>query len=183
MKTQALLGNALKGFMATKPLDTISVIELTKKCNVDRQTFYYHFRNIYDLLTWVFLNEKIEKPLNNNFEESLLVLLTYIKHNEALIVNTLQSAAKDLVKEFFFNNLYNIYLKYIDEKDEDKVLTSNEVKLIARVYASGVASSLIAWVEGDITYTESEFVIKLSNFFASFPEAALYNKGTNYGRL
>jgi AcrR family transcriptional regulator len=59
MKTKARLGNSLKKFMATMPLDTISVINITKDCKVNRQTFYYHFRNIYDLLTWVFLNEEI----------------------------------------------------------------------------------------------------------------------------
>lgn len=74
MKMKARLGHALKKFMVTEQLDTISVISLTKHCKVNRQTFYYHFRNIYDLLTWVFLNEEIEKATNDELEEGLLIL-------------------------------------------------------------------------------------------------------------
>ena len=77
MKMKDRLGLALKEFMASENLDEISVVSLTNYCNVNRQTFYYHFRNIYDLLTWVFLNEKIEKPSNNELEEGLLIILQY----------------------------------------------------------------------------------------------------------
>ena len=49
MKMKAQLGLALKKMMVTTKLDEISVINLTKECNVNRQTFYYHYRNIYDL--------------------------------------------------------------------------------------------------------------------------------------
>lgn len=94
MKTKVKLGLSLKKFMTTDPLDTISVISITKDCHVNRQTFYYHFRNIYDLLTWVFLNEEIEKPNNGDLEEGILIILRYVKHNESLITNTLASAAK-----------------------------------------------------------------------------------------
>lgn len=180
MKTKARLGNALKKFMATEALDSISVIRLTKECQVNRQTFYYHFRNIYDLLTWVFLNEVIEKPLNDELEDGLLLALRYIKHNELLILNTLRSAAKDLVREFLFNYLYNVSLAYTTKKDQLSKLTSNERKLLARVYGAGLTSVVIAWLENEVSYVEHEFVIKLVTFFNNFPLYAIKDKGAGY---
>ena len=60
IKTEYRLANALKELMSQdKSLDDISVTLLTKKCKINRQTFYYHFHDIYDLLTLVFLNEEI----------------------------------------------------------------------------------------------------------------------------
>ena len=59
MKTEYRLAEALKNMMSEVPLDSISVTSLSKKCHVNRQTFYYHFHDIYDLLALVFLNEKI----------------------------------------------------------------------------------------------------------------------------
>ena len=61
MKTQRRLAETLKDMMATTPIDNISVTTLSKKCGINRQTFYYHFHDVYDLLTLVFLNEKVEK--------------------------------------------------------------------------------------------------------------------------
>ena len=60
MKTEYRLAEALKNMMSEVSLDSISVTTLTKKCKVNRQTFYYHFHDIYDLLTLIFLNEEIE---------------------------------------------------------------------------------------------------------------------------
>ena len=180
MKTKARLGNSLKKFMATMPLDTISVINITKDCKVNRQTFYYHFRNIYDLLTWVFLNEEIEKPSNNELEEEIFIVMHYVKHNEAMIENTLASAAKDLVREFLFNYLYNVCLNYIDKKDPFEKLTLNERKLLARVYGAGIASSIISWIEGEYLFPEHEFVMNLVTFFNDFPLDAKNYKGHGY---
>lgn len=181
MKMKDRLGLALKRFMVSEKLDTISVISLTKYCKVNRQTFYYHFRNIYDLLTWVFLNEEIERPSNDELEEGLLIILHYIKVNEAFITNTLASAAKDLVREFLFNYLYNVNLHYLAKVDVNRELSNDDTKLLARVYGAGMASSIIAWIEGDLPYPEHEFVLKLVGYFEGFPTDALKHIGALHG--
>ena len=48
--TKEALGNALKKMLSVKPIDKITVKDLVEECGVNRQTFYYHFQDIYDLL-------------------------------------------------------------------------------------------------------------------------------------
>lgn len=52
--TKESLGNALKKMLTIKPIDKITVKDLVEECGVNRQTFYYHFDDVYDLLEWVF---------------------------------------------------------------------------------------------------------------------------------
>ena len=52
--TKEALAAALKKMMAVKPIDKITVKDLVEICGVNRQTFYYHFDDVYDLLEWVF---------------------------------------------------------------------------------------------------------------------------------
>ena len=52
--TKESLAAALKQMMAVKPIDKITVKDLVEICGVNRQTFYYHFDDVYDLLEWVF---------------------------------------------------------------------------------------------------------------------------------
>ena len=52
--TKEALGNALKKMLSVKPIDKITVKDLVEECGVNRQTFYYHFDDVYDLLEWVF---------------------------------------------------------------------------------------------------------------------------------
>lgn len=50
-----MLADSLRKLMVTKPLSKISIREITEDCGVNRQTFYYHFHDIFDLLEWMFI--------------------------------------------------------------------------------------------------------------------------------
>ena len=58
-QTKQQLARALKTLMAKKALDKITIFELTGLCGIRRQSFYYHFEDIYDLLRWMFQSEAI----------------------------------------------------------------------------------------------------------------------------
>ena len=58
--TKLALANALKKLLQKKFLDDITVKELVEECEVNRQTFYYHFQDIYDLLRWFLEHETSE---------------------------------------------------------------------------------------------------------------------------
>ena len=51
--TKLALEAALKKELLTKPLDKITINELAEDCGISRMAFYYHFKDIYDLVEWV----------------------------------------------------------------------------------------------------------------------------------
>lgn len=53
-QTKQALATALKELMTQKPIDKITIHELTERCGIRRQNFYYHFEDVYDLLRWMF---------------------------------------------------------------------------------------------------------------------------------
>ena len=53
-KTKLLLAEELKRQCRTTQFSRITVGGLCAACGLDRRTFYYHFRDIYDLAAWVF---------------------------------------------------------------------------------------------------------------------------------
>lgn len=57
-RTRRELGAALRELLAQKPLDQLRVRELTERCCLRRQSFYYHFRDVYDLFTWSMERER-----------------------------------------------------------------------------------------------------------------------------
>ena len=147
MKTEHALGLALKDMMAKQPLETISVLELSKKCGVSRKTFYYHYHDIYDLLTQVFLEEKIPGVNNaTNFQTLIELVFDYYKNNQAFIDATLQSAGEDLFHEFIYNIFYTTALREIKKIDSDNILHPNTKKSIARFYAYGYGNSTVYYL-------------------------------------
>ncbi len=162
MKTEYALTLALKDMMAHQPLDTISVLELSKKCNVSRKSFYYHYHDIYDLLTQVFLEEKIPGASEaTNFQELINLVFEYYKNNQAFIDATLQSAGRDLFSEFIYNIFYTTALREIKKIDVDNILHPNSRKSIARFYAYGYGYSTVYYLSN----YKNKTLVGLTNSF------------------
>ena len=147
MKTEYRLAEALKNTMSEVPLDAISVTTLVKKCRVKRQTFYYHFHDIYDLLTLVFLNEEIPNVDDSrNIKELLKCIYSYYSKNKGFIDATLNSAGKDLAEEFIHNVCYKAILRFVNAVQDSKKLHINDRKSIVRFYASAYSYSIIYYL-------------------------------------
>lgn len=55
--TKKALANSLKELMAEYPFEKISIGEICDRCFMNRKSFYYHFKDKYDLMNWIFDNE------------------------------------------------------------------------------------------------------------------------------
>ena len=147
MKTEYRFAEALKNMMSEVSLDSISVTTLCKKCHVKRQTFYYHFHDIYDLLTLVFLNETIPHADDaRNAKELLKHIYNYYSKNKGFIDATLNSAGKDLAEEFVHNVCYKAILRFVNAVQDSKKLHINDRKSIVRFYASAYSFSIIYYL-------------------------------------
>lgn len=60
-----VLASTLKELMDEKSLSKITINDLTQSCGVSRQTFYNNFRDIYDLVEWIYLQD-IEISVGKN---------------------------------------------------------------------------------------------------------------------
>lgn len=148
MKTEMKLAEALKTLMAKESIDSITVKRLTAMCGINRQTFYYHFRDIYDLITWIYLNESVDNlDKASSTSDALLLIFAYLKRNEAMVKTTLASAGRELVMQFLYNSCYNIVLKAVIAIDRQPTLTAEEKKFIGNFYAPSYVYMLINWMD------------------------------------
>ena len=57
--TKRALALAMKELMKTTPFSKISVGDICEKCEMNRKSFYYHFKDKYDLINWIYSTEFI----------------------------------------------------------------------------------------------------------------------------
>ena len=116
MITEAKFKLALKEMMKTKSLEEINVTALCKKCGVHRQTFYYHYQDIYDLIAAIFLNEDLTAAENAKTVKGVLsAFASYVYENFGFIRSTYNSAARDFTDDFIYGKinttLFNLWCK------------------------------------------------------------------------
>ena len=121
--TKKALAVSLKKLLSKKELSKITISNITDECGVNRQTFYYHFKDIYDLLEWIYKNEVIDEIDNKDelitkgaVEEILNICTTfeYKGQTEKLTNEKIENMRKICKNYFSFFTcfIYNIVVKY-----------------------------------------------------------------------
>ena len=83
--TKRALADALKTLMSTRPLTSITVGEICSQCQMNRKSFYYHFRDKYDLVTWIFSTDFFDTylPEQPQGSDALLSLCRFLEQDKA----------------------------------------------------------------------------------------------------
>lgn len=91
--TKLALEESLKHLLLKKPLDKITINDLTTDCGISRMTFYYHFKDIYDLVEWCCLEDaRIAlqgKKTSSTWHEGLLQIFDAVMENKPFILNAI----------------------------------------------------------------------------------------------
>ena len=101
---QALM-QALWNMLEVKPLDKITVKDIVTACGINRNTFYYHYEDIYALLEDCFRSET-EQILNEteaheSFYEDFLRSAAFIFDHKKAVIHIFESKSRDIIRQYF----------------------------------------------------------------------------------
>lgn len=166
-QTKQQLDRALKTLMAQKALDKITISELTGLCGIRRQSFYYHFEDIYDLLRWMFQSETISLLRQQEgallWKEGLFQLFCYLEENRAVCLCALRSMGRDHIRRFFEADIYAIIHRIIEQLGEEIGVHTDlhsfvDVELLTHFYVVALAGILESWLLGEIDRTPEQLI-------------------------
>ena len=166
-QTKQALAAALKELMAQKPIENITIHDLTEHCGIRRQTFYYHFEDIYDLLRWLIQEEAISLLRQHEgtmfWQEGLLQLFLYLDANRAFCCCALQSVGRDHIRRFVESDIYEIIHRTIEQVGQELgALRSDteeaDLDLMSHFYVVAFAGIVENWLLGKIDRTPRELI-------------------------
>ncbi len=149
--TKKELSNSLKKLMNAKPLGKITVKEIVADCGVNRQTFYYHFHDIYDLLDWIYKTEAIDSISNyktyKTWQEGFLRIFHYIENNKSFCINSLYSLGRDHLDSFLNRITFDLLLGVVSEISEGMNVLYEDKEFIAKFYTYAFVGLVISWMK------------------------------------
>lgn len=129
--TKTALAASMKELMEQKDFSRISVGEICERCGINRKSFYYHFRDKYDLVNWIYYVDFLEhmKIRETDTEWSIFTSICQYFYSEAKFYrNALQIEGQNSFHDYFYETL-SIYLRCIlqdvfpDEKQQTFSIT------------------------------------------------------------
>ena len=170
IKTKKKLAGALKELMKNTTFDKITVSDITEKCNVHRQTFYYHFQDRYELLDWIFLKEIIEPFTedvdSDNIQQKFYNLFETMASNKKFYQNAMKTNSDDLTKyisKVASDQLISIFRNISNENgvtvDEDEDI------LLAEFFSYGICGVVMNWAIRGMKETPKAMTEKIDRLF------------------
>ena len=145
--TKETFVQSLVALCQEKKYDKITVQDISQMASLNRQTFYYHFKDKNDLLHYAYYQRGLQYLVSDelaltNWEESVLKMLKEMQVCHQFYLNTVTANPEVLTKEF--NELaQRLFVRLFDEVDQEGVLSPTDQVVDARVLAPGCGGSVV----------------------------------------
>ncbi|MBQ8930357.1 MAG: TetR family transcriptional regulator [Oscillospiraceae bacterium] len=162
--TKLWIADKMRELMKHKPIEKIRVTEICKAAEIERPTFYYHFKDKYDLVAWMFCTDAYGTDITSvasaaaGMNKMKREILFYKRAYE----DTTQNALWRYMLEYFVNR----YTDLAKEKLGTEILDT-QLAYSIRFYCMGSVGMTQEWVLHD-NITSAETVVQM--MFASMPE-------------
>ena len=163
--TKKALANALKQLMNEKPFSKINISDICERCDMNRKSFYYHFRDKYDLMNWIFDIEFIPvmAKRNDGSEQGRLkrieYMLDYFYENRNFYRKALEVSGQNSFTEHFQELLYKAISVQLREMYPQEEVTDFQINF----FCDAIIVAMQRWITDKNCMPPREFGTQLYN--------------------
>ena len=148
--TKKALAASLKKLMQEKAFEKISINDICNGCNLNRKSFYYHFKDKYDLVNWIFDTEFIEFAQKKDYkdvEKAFADVCQFFYKDRAFYRKALSIKGQNSFSDHFRERLFSVILEQLQD-----ILQKNAIKEFqATFFADAFVMAFQRWI---LEYTE-----------------------------
>ena len=149
--TKLALEASLKELLRTKPIDRITINDLTEHCGISRMTFYYHFKDIYDLVEWACVEDGKralqDKKTYDTWLEGIAQIFEAVLENKPFIMNVYHAVAHEKVEQYLYKLTYELIVNVVEEKCKGITIADGDKRFIADFYKYSFVGIMLDWIK------------------------------------
>ena len=175
--TKRALSESLKNMLLQKPLDKITISDIAADCGISRMTFYYHFKDIYDLVEWTCAEDARRalegKKTYDTWQQGFLQIFEAVQANKPFIMNVYRSVSREHVESYLYKLTYDLMIGVVEERAADLSVREGDKEFIAHFYKYAFVGVMLDWIKGDMRADPKEIVDRLGVMLHGSVRAAL----------
>ena len=175
--TKRALEQSLKNLLLKKPLTKITVADIADDCGINRMTFYYHFKDIYDLVEWSCLEDARraldEKKTYETWQQGLLQIFEAVQDNKPFILNVYRCVHREQVEKYLQPLVDRLLLDVVEEEAKGLTVRDEDKQFIAQIYAYIFIGLMLDWIKDDMREDPRQIVDRLARLVRGSMAAAL----------
>lgn len=164
LRTKTKLADSLKKLMTQKPFSKITISEIIRDSEVNRKTFYYHFKDMSGLLRWMFEQSAVnivkQYRLPQEYKKALSFILDYIEENAYILNCIYDSVGLEAMKLFLYEDIQSIVKTCIDSIEQTLQLHVNDTfkMFLCNLYTEGFSGTLLRQIKNPENLGKEEII-------------------------
>ena len=165
----------------TKPIKKITINDIAKECNITRNTFYYYFHDIYDVLDNAIAQEvvKLENCDPSQYDKALFDIIEFAVMYKKVWRNLYKTVGQEQLQKYVVGRLHSIFVKYIMLHVKDYKISDMDLNIICTYFEEALFGVMARWIRGEGTTGTREEMHQISDririLFAGCIELMLNN--------
>ena len=182
--TKRALEASLKKLLLKKPLDKITISDITDDCGISRMTFYYHFKDIYDLVEWACIEDAgaaLEgKKGYDTWQAGLCGVFESVLRDKAFILSVYKAISREQVEKYLYRLTYGLINGVVEERAKDIGIREEDKKFITEFYMYAFVGVMLDWVKQDMKESPEELSERVGRIMAGNIDSAIERFRTDH---
>ena len=164
--TKRALEQSLKNLLQQKPLSKITISDITEDCGISRMTFYYHFKDIYDLVEWACAEDAARalqnKKTYDTWQQGFVQIFHAVRENKVFVMNVYRCVNREQVEKYLVPLTDQLIMGVITERAAGMTVREADQQFIAQVYSYAFVGIMLDWIRDDRRADPEELVTRLA---------------------
>lgn len=177
LTTKKAIAYTLKEVLLDKPLSKVTISDITKRCDINRQTFYYHFQDIYALVERICVEDAnkalAEKRDYNTWQEGFLSIFELIKKDKTFVENVYHSISHEMLNKNLYRLVFPIIYRVVKEKTNVIEIKEEDRVFITDFYKYSFVAIVLKWIEDGMVDDPKKIVNRVSSIVTGTIEQAI----------
>ncbi|WP_169007598.1 TetR/AcrR family transcriptional regulator [Faecalispora jeddahensis] len=164
--TKRALEESLKRMLLKKPVNKITILDITEDCGISRMTFYYHFKDIYDLIEWSCVEDAAKaldgKKTYDTWQQGFLQIFQAVLENKPFIQNVYQSVSREQVENYLYTLTHKLLIGVVEEKAVGMDVHDTDKEFITNFYKFAFVGLMLDWIKDGMKKDPQQIIDRLS---------------------
>lgn len=166
--TKKALADSLLRLLAGRSLDKITIGDIVEDCGVNRQTFYYHFHDVYALMEWIY-DEEFAKyadssDISDNWVVAFQELFAYMRENSSVVLNVYHSSGWEYLESFIRRRMRPAVDRLVRTMSEGMDVDEDDMLFVTEIYISAVKGIADTWLKNGMEFDRDGDADRLVRF-------------------
>ena len=169
-QTQKFIMSTFMQLLESESLDKITVRDIVEECEINRNTFYYHYSDIYDLLddvfrveTEKFMSEDVDE--NTTFGEEYERAACFVLKYKKAILHIYDSKKRDVLQNYLETLAFSFISRFVKKEADGYGLPDEDIDYITGFYTHAIVGNTLGWIKRKLPSGQEKFIARTAGSF------------------